>query len=529
MTTSKVGRRCLALMAATAVVLAGCGGPGASPSTQSGTGPVTEADIDPTAILRVSAAASIPLLDPVQQTTYGMSGYLALIYDRLTMLDKDDNLIPGLATRWEFAPDGSFLELTLRDDVTFHDGTPFDAAALRANIERGKTLETSTVRPMLADITEVEVVNSTTARLHLVPGTGAQLPSTFATMAGMMISPTALADSSVDLRRNPGNAGSGPFVVSEFLPNERLVLTKAPSYWDPQAGRLGGVELERIPDATTQLNGVQTGQTDLSFVSTPNSLAQAQALADSGQLNFHPVMYRSVLGIFLRANQGDLANPQVRQAIAHSIDPDAINALYSGRCTPYRQLYPEGSWPAIENYEYPYPYDPARARALVAAAGGAQVSISVGVGSNAEQPANVIQAGLAEAGIDARLNPVPNSEVEARFIAGDFEMYASTSFTPAIDPADTVDTYFLDRFKLAVDPAPIRAAAEQAGNPAMPQAERGSLYEGIWRTALQQAWFIPICHLTLAAVHTDDVLFADNIPWMNIGIWDLRNVAMRRN
>lgn len=490
----------------------------------------SSAEIDPNAILRVTAAAPIRNLDPALQTSYGGIGYLALAYDRLTMLDKDDNIIPGLATQWEFAKDGSYLELKLRSDVKFHDGTPFNGAAVKANIERGKTLKTSAIKANLADITSVEVVDDYTLRLQLVAGGGVQLPSVFATNIGMMVSPKAIADPSVDLGKEPGNAGSGPYIVTSYTPNQKVTMKKAPSYWDPNAGRLGGLELEPVPDSSTRLKGVQTGVTDLTTVSSANELVQAKQLADRGALKTNMVKYRNVLGVYLRANRGDVSKPEVRQAIASSIDPKAINALFSGTCTPQRQLYPEGSWPAIKNYQYPYPYDLEKAKSLIKSGGGGKVTITFPPGTNVEQPANVIQSQMAAAGIDATLSPVPNSENEPRFIAGDFELMVANSFSPQIDPAQSVRTYLVDTYKLATEPrrSEIKGTAAKAGDPNLPQADRARLYANIWETVLQEVWFIPICQLTNGVIFNDKVLSADNIPWTNTGVWDLRYVAKTR-
>ncbi|SMC96246.1 ABC transporter substrate-binding protein [Lentzea albidocapillata] len=521
----KARRRGLALAVVAVFALAGCTGGNAASTAPP---PNSEADIDPDAILRFSSAAPLPLLDPVLQPSYGLQGYLALVYDRLTMIDKDNRVIPGLATEWKFAPDGTHLEVKLRSDVKFHDGTVFDAAAVKANIDRGKNFPGSTVKAALADITAVEVVDPTTVRLALAKGTGVQLPSSLATNAGMMVSPKAIGDPASDLSSKPGNAGSGPYVVSEFVPQEKLVVKKAPGYWDPKAGRLAGIQLERVPEASTRLKGVQTGQTDLSYVSSANDLAQAKQLSETGQLNFLPVTYRNVIGVYLRAGRGDLVKPEVRQAIAHAIDPEAVNALFSGMCAPHRQLHPDGEWPAIKNYKYPYGFDAAKAKSLVTAAGGAKVDITFAAGTNAEQPANVVQGALAAAGIDANLNPVPNSESEARFIAGDFELLVASSMSPKIDPADTVNTFLLGTYKLAAKPALVQDLAAEAGDPALSQEQRAPLYERIWATTLEEAWYVPICRLTNAAISNNKVMFVDDVPWADIGIWDLRNVAMRK-
>ncbi|MEV0809903.1 ABC transporter substrate-binding protein [Micromonospora sp. NPDC050200] len=518
--TTNRRRTGVAILLAAALALAGCGDGGTGGAGASGEG-------DPNATLRFTSAAPIRSLDPALQTSYGGLGYLVLAFDRLTMLDKDDKIVPGLATEWAFAKDGSSLELKLRSDVKFHDGTAFDAQAVKVNIERGKTLKDSAIKQDLADITAVEVVDDHTVRLQLAKGKGVQLPSVFATNVGMMVSPKAIADSA-DLANNPGNAGSGPYIVTSFTPNEKVVMKKAPSYWDPNVGRLAGIELQRVPDGATRLRGVQTGQSDLTTVSAANDLVQAQQLADRKAVTMNKVPFRNVLGVYLRANQGDLVKPEVRQAIAHAIDPNAISALFSGSCKPYAQLYPEHSWAVMKDYTYPYPYDQAKAKSLIQGVGAAKVTVTFAAGTNTEQPANVIQAALSAAGIDAKLNPVPNSENEPRFIAGDFELMVSASWSPKIDPAETVNTYLLKTYKLATDRSAIEGAAAEAANPTLTEAQRAPLYAKIWQTTLEQAWFIPICQQTVGVVASPKVLNTDNVPWANIGIWDLRNIAMKK-
>ena len=84
------------------------------------------------------------------------------------------------------------------------------------------------------------MVDEYTVRFHLVKGAGVQLPSTFATNVGMMVSPEAFDDPSVDLANDPGNAGSGPYIVTSYVPTESMTVERAPSYWDPEVGRLAG-------------------------------------------------------------------------------------------------------------------------------------------------------------------------------------------------------------------------------------------------------------------------------------------------
>lgn len=517
------GSRNLAVLAAAAAVLAACGGgASSSPTAAGGSG-----ELDSTAVLRVTASAPTRNLDPYLQTSYGGWGYLTPIYDRLTVVDGDGTLQPGLAESWEFAPDGSYLDVKLRQGVTFHDGTPFDAAAVAANIQRGQTMEGSTVVAALKNITAVEVVDDHTARLRLAPGTGVELPGVFSSNVGMMVSPKAIA-AGADLRNDPGLAGSGGYVVTAYVPEESVTLARAEgTNWDPEAGKLAGIEFTWVADASTRLNGLKTGATDLSWVSSANEVVEAQSLSNSGALAVAEEPFRNVLGVYMRP-QGDLAKPEVRQAVASAIDPEAINALFSGTCTPNRQLYPAGDWSADESYQYPYTYDLDKAKSLVQSAGGAKVTLTFAAGTNTEKSANVIQSALSQAGIDAELNPVPNTQNEPRYIAGDFQSMVANSFSPKVDPAETVNTFLTGPYDLANGNAQIKELAAKAANPTLSQDERAPLYNEIWDLTLNEAMFVPICNQTNATVATTKVTDIKDMPWVNLGIFDVRHVGMTK-
>ncbi|WP_305093299.1 ABC transporter substrate-binding protein [Prescottella sp. R16] len=502
------------------LLLAACGGGGGASTV-----PTASGDIDRTAVLRVTSPVPTGSLDPHLQRTFGETSYLTPIFDRLTVIDGQGQLAPGLAESWEFAPDGSYLELRLREGVTFHDGARFDAAAVAANIRRGQTLDGSTVAGALQGITAVDVVDDNLVRLQLAPGTGVELPGLFSANAGMMISPQAI-EAGADLRNDPGRSGSGAYLVTKYVPQESVSLVRAEeTNWDPEAGKLAGIEFTWIPDATTRLNGVKTGATDLSWVSSANEVVEAEALSRNGAFAVTEVPFRNVLGLYMRP-QGDLAVPQVRQAVASAIDPDAISALFSGTCTPTRQLHPVGDWASDESYRYPYPFDPEKAKSLVQAVGGAKVTLTFAAGTNAEKPANVIQSALSEVGIEAELDPVPNTQTEPRYIAGDFQTNVANTFGAKVDPAETVSTFVTGAYDLANGSPQIGELAAKAANPTLSQAERAPLYTRIWDLTLQEAMFVPICNQTNATVATVKVIGADDMPWTNRGVFDVRHLGM---
>lgn len=506
-----------------AIALVGCGG------GQSNGGPtqVMNTDLDRAAVLRVTAAAPSRNLDPYLQTSYGGWGYLTPLFDRLTMVDKDGNLVPGLAKSWQFAPDGAYLELTLREDVSFHDGAKFDAAAVAANIARGKTMAGSTVVAALDDITSVDVVDPMTVRLNLVKGSGVELLGLFSSNVGMMVSPKVI-EAGTDIRNDPGQGGSGPYSVTKYVPEESLDVTRAEvPYWDDAAGLLGGISFRSVPDATTRLNGLQTGATDISWVSSANEIVQAQSLADRGVIGVDKVKFRNVLGLMMRPRD-DLAKAEVRQAVARAIDPEAIGALFSGTCTPYRQMYPESSWAADSSYQYPYTFDVDKAKSLVQSAGGAKITLTFGAGTNTEKPANVLQSSLAAAGFDADINPVPNTQIEPGYTSGTYLSMVSNSFSPKADPAETTNTFVVGQYDLGNGNQQIASLVKSASDPTLSQDERAGMYHEIWSKTLAEAMFVPICNQTNATIFSDKVVNADNIPWVDTGIFDLRYVGMTK-
>lgn len=505
------------------MMLSACGGGGTAGSSSTSAGPV--GDIDTAAVLRVTTSAPSRNLDPYLQTSYGGIGYLTPIFDRLTMSDKDDNIVPGLAKSWTFAPDGSYLELKLRDDVTFNDGVKFDAAAVAANIERGKRMPNSTVVKSLADITTVTVVDPTTVRLNLVSGGGVGLPSAFTTHVGMMISPATIT-AGTDIQNDPGKSGSGPYLVTKYVPQESLTLARADdTYWDSTAGRLAGIEITGMPDASTRLNGIRTGATDLTWLSSANEVVEANNLAKQGTLQVDEAKFRNVLGVMMRS-RGDLANPDVRQAAARSIDPAAISALFSNTCTPFQAMEPLSSWAGDPGYKYPFTFDEAKAKELASKAGNPAITLTFAAGTNTEKPANVIQAELAKSGFNAELNPVPNTQNEPRYIAGDFEAMVTNSFSPKLDPAETAALFITGPYAFGNDNPAIADLVKQASNPTLSQDARAALYKQIWSKTLDESLFIPICNQTNVTVSTDKVVDAENVPLVTTGVFDIRSVAM---
>lgn len=521
------GIRALTPMMVISLALAGCAGDGGSTTA----GKASPGEADASAILRVVTPMPSRTLDPIMQTSVGEQSFTSLLYDRLLVVDANDKVLPGLATEWSFAEDGSYLELRLREDVSFHDGTPLDAAAVKINLDRGKDTPESSVRQYLTDITSVDVVDDFTVRLNLVAGRGAGLPGVLTTNVGMMLSPKALAESLQEIGTGSVDAGSGPYVVESFVANEKSVFMAADEYWDDSIGQLAGIQIENVPDAVTRLNAVRTGAADFANISSPTDILQAQQLAKSGDIETTDVQHRATLGLMINSSKGDMAQLEARQAVAHAIDPASINALFSDRCKPRNQIYPEGEWAALPDWNGSYNYDLEKSKEIVSQLGSVSVEITTPAGSNADQAGNAIQAQLSEAGIDAVLSPIPVAETTSRYIGGDLQSFVHAAVAPAADPAGTVNSYITSGYKLASVPeqlAEIEPLAVEASNPLLSEEERAGLYQQIWKATLEGAWYVPVCSIQAMNVHSDRLLNGDNIPWANTGIQDLRFLELAK-
>jgi peptide/nickel transport system substrate-binding protein len=155
MFTAQVRRRLAFATAVLAVTAASACGSGDGDSPSEGDGAAADVAVDPEGSLAVGTVTVPTGFDPHQERSGGERPYTFLVFDRLTKIGSEMQAEPMLGTDWEFSEDGLAMTMNLRDDVTFHDGTVFDATAVQANIQRAKTVQGSTVADELALVESV--------------------------------------------------------------------------------------------------------------------------------------------------------------------------------------------------------------------------------------------------------------------------------------------------------------------------------------------------------------------------------------
>src|SRR4051794_40209170 len=179
--------------------------------------------------LRIGLAEDPDILDPTIARTFVGRIVFAGLCDKLLDLDEKLNIVPQLATGYEWSSDNKTLTLKLRSGVTFHDGEKFDAAAVKYNLERHKDMKGSSRRGELAVVSSVEVADPSTVRIHL-SAPFAPLLAVLTDRSGMMVSPKAAQAAGEKFGAHP--VCSGPFRFVERIAQDRIVLERFADYWN---------------------------------------------------------------------------------------------------------------------------------------------------------------------------------------------------------------------------------------------------------------------------------------------------------
>ncbi|TDE35914.1 ABC transporter substrate-binding protein [Antarcticimicrobium sediminis] len=387
--------------------------------------------------LRIGLQSDADVLDPDQSRTFVGEIVFTSLCDKLVDITPDLELVPQLATQWSWSEAGDALTLKLREGVTFHDGTQFNAEAVAYNIERSQTLEESRRKSDLASVAGTDVLGPYEIRINLTrPDAG--ILSEMANRPGMMISPTAAKAEGANFGLAP--VCSGPFQFADRVAQDRITLKAYPEYWNASEIHLDSVVFLPIPDTTVRLANLQSGDiqllerlaaTDLTQVEGDDSLTIKKATS----LGYQGITFNIDNGA-----RGD--NPwgndkRLRQAFSYAIDRDVLNqVVFEGAFTPANQP-PAPSSPWFVS-EYPAPArDVEKAKSLLAEAGypdGLTLEVQVPNTNEPMQLMQVIQAMASEAGIDVQITAKEFATMLQDQTAGDF-IASQVGWSGYVDPS----------------------------------------------------------------------------------------------
>jgi peptide/nickel transport system substrate-binding protein len=373
--------------------------------------------------LRVALEFDPAPLDPATDGSYTNRVVTSLMCDSLIDLTPDLKFVPELATSWEWAADRLSLTLHLRAGVSFQDGTPFDAAAMAANIQRYQTAAYSIRKTEMAAIAGAEVVDPLTLRVTL-SRPYAPLISLLANRPGTPYSPKLLDLPREQIAAHPVCAG--PFAYKERVAQDHITLERFSGYWNAAAIKLPGVVFRTVTDSNIRKVDLAAGALDIAQHLAPTDVAWVSAnpklrVAKRPSLGFVPIEFNVANGKAADAPLG--RDPRVRQAFSLAIDRAALNQVaFDGQYVPSNQMEAPGS--AYYDTDHPVPArDVEAAKQLLAAAGVSRVAFTMRTGTDPldAQVAQIIQAMVKDAGFDMKIVTEDAAAMVAATQAGNFE------------------------------------------------------------------------------------------------------------
>ena len=312
-------------------------------------------------------------LDPHVGGNYPQALLATQVLESLVSLDKDGNIVPWLATAWMTSEDGLSWDFTLDPKAKFSDGTAVDAAAIKANIEHLQNPDTGSSTGYLAvqQIAEVEIVSPDVARFHLTRPDAALLES--------LAQPWVAIQSPAGIDRGTeanclAPIGSGPFVVTDWTKQDRIVLDRNPDYATPPTGfEVASADAPKqliwrfIPDATARFAALQSGEVDIIDNPLPEQITTAESDAQLAHLEAPRPGASNRLE--LNTAQAPFDDKLVREAFIAAADVNpGIETLFEGTT--------ERSYSALSSVEPlglqspdAYKTDPERANELLDEAG----------------------------------------------------------------------------------------------------------------------------------------------------------------
>lgn len=370
-------------------------------------------------IITYGQSTSILTLDPAHGAFTGYpGGYEAalVLFDRLLDFDKDMQIVPQLAESYQMSEDLQSCTLKVRAGVTFHDGTPCDAAAVKFNIERMMNKEINTTnRPLWDPISAVEAPDASTVVIT-TSAPFAQLPNTLAHGSGAMVSPTAIEKSGEDgFAQNP--VGAGPYQVESFNAGQELTLKAFDGYWGGKPGA-DKIIFKFIAEPATRINALSTGAVDV-IDSVPVQLIGQLAQDPNIEVISRPGL--RPIGLIINLTRPALADLKVRQALNLAVPVATIaeKVFFGYAKSPDSPL-------AFDTIGHKtvgaLTYDPDKAKALLAEAGytpgadgivakdGARLSLALyvpeGLFPGDVSVAEIVAGALKQVGVEAVITKI---------------------------------------------------------------------------------------------------------------------------
>lgn len=423
--------RMLAALLTVCMLLAACSG-GEKQAEQ----PQSTAESNGSGELIVAADQDPVGFDPHKVPAASSVRIYALVYDSLTSLDTNLNIVPGLADSWQVSPDGKTVTFQLHKGVKFHNGREMTSDDVKYSFERILNPDTGAIaKSYFSSVASIEAPDPHTVVFKLKNPDAALLANTSSSFASIV--PKEVAD------LNKEAVGTGPFKLEKSEPGQYVLLKKNPDYFVQGQPKADAIRFQIMKDEAERLAAIRTGKVDLATVSADSAkiLANAKGVA----VKSYQSMEYSYLGINTAKKPFD--DPRVRQAISYAVDRNQIvQTVWKGEAALTGPIAPAQTAFALDTNSYPsYKQDLAKAKQLLADAGYAQgfdtVLETASTYPDMIETAQVLQQQLKAIGINAQINQLEWGNYINTWKSKDMTLLVGRN-TSGIDPDRSMRFFF---------------------------------------------------------------------------------------
>jgi peptide/nickel transport system substrate-binding protein len=465
--------------------------------------------------LRIATPYTVSTLDPIKSVAAGDIEVLGQIYSRLVRRGPDGKeILPGLAESWEPSSDGLTWTFSLRE-ANFSDGSPITADDVVFSFLRLRDQKDSAYGGAFQVIADIVALDTKTVEFTLTGPAAPFLGSTEQFNAGIVPKSVVEDLGDEEFGRNP--VTSGGFRVTEWRPNERLILEANPEHWREGLPYLGGVEVIEVLRDPTRVSMLEAGEADVAR-EVPWPQIEEFKQRDDMIVPLDPSS--TIYVVLLNHKDPLLKDATVREALAMAIDRVGITkAVTFGNATPANSLIPN----TVDYYDpeaTPPPYDPDQARQLIEQAGATSAKIEFLTTSIDDQATQLVQDQLKAVGIDAVITQVDVGGWWDRVVNADYGAAVTWWYNEVPDPDPAVrwalcGTCGNSSYYTFYDNKEVDQLTEDALHATDP-TEREALYRDIQRIAMEDVaqiplWYQPYQNVYRSWVH--DLKMNPAIQW----------------
>lgn len=519
MKSRRIGVGLVAVGAALAMTLSACGG--SSNDSQGAAGKPQQGGV-----LQASVSAEVKSFDPVDLSTYFLSGgnRAIAIYGTLMKYGKEGSVEPAMAKSFK-SDDGIKWTLKFRDGVEFTDGTPYDAEAVKFNLERHMASDSLSLgKPLLSDVKDIKMVDPLTLEISLDNANGS-FPALFTqgSNLGFIGSPTAMKKDIKKFGAEP--VGAGPYVLTEFVRDGHVTVERNDNYWDKPKPYIDKIVYKVIPDNQTKVQSLISNDVQLADSFSADAWGR---VADNDQFKVYKEGSLGAFVLFPNVQRGPSKDLEIRKAMQMAFEPKASSKVLSfgygkwdgkTNCIPFPQDAPQCTDDA-----YPKS-DLSKAKQIVSdyVAKGNSNEIKILAAQPLAKQAEYAQQVLESAGFKVKLDKSDLATYNTLVAEGNYEAVV-TAVLPFANPYPKLFNYFYGSDNYPKQEDEDLNKSLQTAKDADTLAKR----QAAWKDALTQidekgyaTWLAPASsHMASAKnVHMGDEELAGTTLWYPTDIW----------